>query len=93
MIHNQAYNPPAILCKRVANEKVFNCLLYLTTAKNALIILQVHIYSSKQTSGTEPILQEKPKKNSVFVLTGTPPKPSERWVNLTMSTQLCIGLS
>jgi hypothetical protein len=72
---------------------MFNCLLYLTIAKDTLIVVQVHISSSKQSSTIEPILQEKPEKDSVFVLTGTPPKPSEGWVNLTMSTQLCIGLS
>jgi hypothetical protein len=52
----------------------------------------MHVFSSWNIPGTQPILSKKPKENLVLRLTRTFPNPFENWTNLARAKQLLIGL-
>lgn len=55
-VHNKAYRGPASLRERTVDEKMSQGFLHCQWAQNTVVIRDVQISSSKQLSGTQPII-------------------------------------
>ena len=78
-------------CKRTVDEKVLNGFFNLAVTENASVTFQLHISSSKCSPSVQPILQNEPEEDLMFILTLTFPKPFESSMNLEVPTQMLVS--